>query len=135
MMRCKQCKKEITSKPCPHCGSMNVIIDEVVEEKLKLWDDVDSVIIKASSQATIETEDGIRTLNFGPGTMSGEVAHESLQDVKINNITYTNIRDQITYNINHSEVAAQNLSAKEVIHENSFELNFGLFKYKWKRIK
>lgn len=132
-MNCKQCGKEITSRPCPYCGSQNVIIYPEVEEHLNLIDNIAAVVIGASSEAIIETEGQTKTFKFEPGAMSGEIADASLHNVEIDGIDTPIIREQVIYNINKLEGFAQNQPSKQITHEHSFQINFGFFKYGYKR--
>ena len=132
-MNCKLCGKEITSKPCPYCGSRNVIMYPKVEDHLKFTDNIAAVVIGASAQATIEMEGQIKTFKFEPGSMSGEIADASLHDIEINGIDRPVIREQVIHKINELEAFAQNQPTKQITHEHSFQINFGFLKYRYKR--
>ena len=132
-MKCKQCGKEITSKPCPYCGSRNVIMYPHVKENFELGDNIAGVVIGSSSEATVETEGQIQTFKFEPGVMSGEIADASLHNVEIEGIDPPVIREQVRYNIDRLEVISQNQPTKQITHEHSFQINLGFFKYGYKR--
>ena len=65
-LTCLGCGKEISSKPCPHCGSNNVHIDSQINDAVGVKDDLAVTIVKGPSQLTIEKDGTPHPFNF-PG--------------------------------------------------------------------
>ena len=48
-MICSQCGKEITLKPCPHCGSDTVKYDVNIADDVNVDDSLNSVMVSGAS--------------------------------------------------------------------------------------
>jgi hypothetical protein len=72
-MRCSQCGKDITSKPCPYCGNKHVNIEVQVSDGITVSDEIKGIVIKGSSEATIEKGGKVHKYPFGPGVRSDQI--------------------------------------------------------------
>lgn len=125
-MICSRCGKEITEKPCPHCGS------ESVTYRVSI---AGSLIVSGASTSIVHRAGQVKTFDFDPGVSSADIVNASLPSPEFDDVVPQPIRDQIIYNINTIESQADKTAGGEITHEHSFELNLGIFKYKWKRTK
>ncbi len=132
---CDQCGKLITSKPCPYCGGKTVTHEVNVADGIKISDKVGTVVISGSSEVTIEKGEEAHTYSFGSGTTSGDIVTASLSQASLCGATPDYIKDQLVQDINNIErVIEEPTKQHETTQEHSFELNLGIFKYKFKRI-
>jgi hypothetical protein len=102
-MTCLECEKIIYSKPCPYCGCEKVIYAVFIEEKIGFSSNLTAVVVKGSSEVTIEKDDQIVTKRFDPGVSSGTIVDDSLSVFSLQDFTPPYVRDQITYNIDKIE--------------------------------
>lgn len=102
-----------------------------LKKKLDDTVDADFEVVDASSEVTIESVEGAyQTTVFEPGMVSGEIVTASLASMNLNGETPAYIQTQIVNNINNLEKYSKE---EKVSHEHSFEINLGIFKYKYTR--
>ena len=135
-MRCEQCGKEITSKPCSYCGGEPTDLRIRVGEDIGVRDEVEAVTIKDPSEVTIEKDEESYILNYPPGKTSHEIVAASLLATKLSGVTPQYIQNQIINNVNAFEQDSQERLSKEITTEHSFTLGFpNLFTYRYTRMK
>ncbi len=135
-MTCNRCGKLITSSLCPHCGGEAIIHKKVnIVDSMKGSDEVNVNVVSEPSEVTIQKGKEINTYPFGPGTISGDIVTYSLNQAGLCGTTPDYIKQQLIQDIDNIErVVAETDKQQEITHEHSFELNLGIFKYKYKRI-
>lgn len=134
-MTCNQCRKLITSRPCPYCGGEAVTHEVNVVDGIKSSDDLHGIVVHEPSEVTIQKGKEINTYPFGPGTISGDIVTHSLNQAGLCGTTPDYIKQQLIQDIDNIErVVVETDKQQEITHEHSFELNLGIFKYKYKRI-
>ena len=133
-MTCIQCGTPITSKPCPYCGGDTDALSVKASDTVAVCDNPNAVIVGGSSEVTIHKGNEAYTYPFNSGTPSGEIVTASLLRSDLSGVTPPYIKNQLVGNINSIErVATEPSDQYQRTHEHSFELNLGVFKYKYKR--
>ena len=132
-MRCSNCGKEITEKPCQYCGSEDANITLNLHDTIILSDVANLELITYPAEVTIEKKDETRTFTFPAGSSSKEIVNASLEKANLSGVTPTYIREQIVYNINKLERYVSEHQKEEIEDEHSFSINLGIFKYNFKR--
>lgn len=134
-MKCQNCGMEINERPCPYCGTQNVIHDAELNERFEAEANIAAmVLITAPSEVIVEADHKIFEQKFDPDVTSGSIVATSLESSGLTNLTPKFVRDQLVDNINRFENSASDIPLRDEIHEHSFELNLGFFKYTYKRI-
>jgi hypothetical protein len=131
-MKCQQCGREITSDICPHCGG------KAEPFKVKVGGTIGLKGVTGwSSEVTVEKEGMTRTTGFTSKATSNEIVSTTLPldwiDPKGELVDFQKIKGTVAQNIELMEELAKQPRSSKVTDEHSFELNFGLFKYKFKR--
>ena len=93
-----------------------------------------SVVVEGPSEVTIEKEGQTHTYPFGSGLASGEIVNSSLAQENLRDVTPPYMQNTLIFNINQIEKFIKDSKGKETVDEHSFEINIGIFKYKFKRI-
>ena len=62
-MRCSQCGKDITSKPCPYCGNKHVNIEVQVSDGITVSDEIKGIVIGYCTIIVVNQE--IEDLGWG----------------------------------------------------------------------
>ena len=132
-MTCSNCGKEIKEKPCPDCGSDKVSIDAHIEVGFKVGAELRGEVVKGSSEVAIEKEGETQKIPFYPGVSSDHIVNASLDSGGVSGVTPQYVKNQLIYNIDSIEKYANDTQFSETIDEHSFEINLGIFKYKYKR--
>lgn len=93
-----------------------------------------SVVVGGPSEVTIEKEGQTHTYPFGSGLASGEIVNTILAQENLSEVTYPIIQGTLIGKINQLEKFVRDSKGKETVDEHSFEINIGIFKYKFKRM-
>lgn len=131
-MRCSKCSKIIYLKPCPYCGCENVIYEHSIRGQIDFSGDLQGVVVRGSSEVTIEKEDQVVTKRFDPGVSSGTIIDDSLSVFSLQDVPQY-VRDQIKYNIEKIEQYDNEHQNEKITDEYSFGANFGIIKFGYKR--
>lgn len=133
MMKCNQCGRIITTRPCLHCGANSVTFEETVSDGIRIGDSVDAVIVSGVSTSFVQGAGRVKTINFDPGVSSAQIVTSSLDNVGLADTIPRDVQNQLVYNINSIESYVGNPPAGETTEEYSFEVNLGIVKFGWKR--
>lgn len=131
-MICSNCKQKINQRPCPHCGCENVIIEAGAKDGIVLPDSTDISVVSSSSLVTVEREGQSITKEYPPGTPNSVIVNSSWQEGGLEKYVPAYIQEQVAENIRGIERYSRE-SDEEVTEEHSFEINFGVFKYRYTR--
>ena len=133
LMKCLNCGKEITKKPCQYCGSDKADITIKVHDFIIPTEVTKANVVNASSEVTIESQGKVQKFPFVSGVSSDFIASTSLYGGNLSGVTPTYLQQQIINNINNIEKYVSESKQDQVFDEHSFEINLGVFKYKYKR--
>ena len=128
---CRRCGQSVESKPCPYCGSANVIIAADMTDGVTLGTHHSGLVITAPSKARVESEGLVREFSFNANTTSVAIIAATLHDIKITLPPRT--RQLLIENINQTELMAQQAPIDETA-AYSFKLNLGIFKFDFQRM-
>jgi len=131
-LTCLRSGKEISSKPCPHCGSNDVHIDSQINDTVGVKDDFAITIVKEPSQLTIEKDGTSHPFIFPAGLRSKEIVTASLLDPSLNQATPPYVQVQLVQNISSLERFVEEHPTEQT-KGHSFTINLGFIKYQYKR--
>ena len=91
----------------------------------------ESIIVNSSSTVEIEKEGRVKVIPFESGVSSDYIVTTSLESIGLSDVTPQYVQNQIVNSINTFEQYANDNPTVET--EHSFQFNFGVFKYGFKR--